>query len=220
VFSCIAVITVKLTPLEDTEFTVTTTLPLVAPAGTGTVIEPGLHPDGAACVPLNETVLDPCVEPKPVPVIVINAPAEPEVGDKVATLGITVNAALLATPPTVTTMLPLPAVAAFGTAAVMEVGLQFVATATVPLKATVLVPCGAPNPNPETVIATPAMPDVDDKLVTVGKTVNNTPLLEPPFTVTTTLPVVAAAGIAKTIDVAFQVVGAAKTPLAVTALVP
>jgi hypothetical protein len=215
------VITVKLTPLDDTAFTVTTTLPLVAAAGTGTVIEPGLQPEGVAGVPLNDTVLDPCVDPKPVPVMVINAPVEPDVGDRLMTLGITVNAApLLATPPTVTTMLPLPPVAAFGTVAVMDVGLQFVAIAAVPLNVTVLVPCVTPNPDPDTVIAVPAMPDVNDKLLAVGTTVNKTPLLAPPLTVTATLPVVAAAGTGTTIAVVFQLVGVATTPLNVTLLDP
>jgi hypothetical protein len=64
------------------------------------------------------------------------------------------------------------------------------------------------------------MPEVADRLLTVGFTLNLTPLLGPPFTVTTTLPVVAAAGTVAAIAVAFQLVGVAATPLNVTVLLP
>jgi hypothetical protein len=62
------------------------------------------------------------------------------------------------------------------------------------------------------------MPDPTDKLVMVGTTVNATPLLGPPFTVTTTFPVVASVGTGTTIDVDFQLVGVAIAPLKVTVL--
>ena len=42
---------------------------------------------GVAPVPLNVTVLLPCVEPKFVPVIVTEVPTGPEVGDKLVMLG-------------------------------------------------------------------------------------------------------------------------------------
>jgi hypothetical protein len=74
-------VTVKLTPLLDTPPTVTTTLPVVAPAGTGTTTFVALQIVGVAAVPLNVTVLDPCVEPKFVPVMVTEAPTAPELGD-------------------------------------------------------------------------------------------------------------------------------------------
>jgi hypothetical protein len=54
----------------------------------------------------------------------------------------------------------------------------------------------------------------------VGGTVKATELLEPPFTVTATLPVVAAVGTATAIDVDFQLVGIAAVPLNNTALLP
>jgi hypothetical protein len=76
---------------------------------------------------------------------------------------------------------------------------------------------------PVIVTEVPAGPEVGDKLVIVGgaKTVNVTPLLATPLTVTTTLPVVAPDGTTATIDVAFQVViEAATVPLNVTVLVP
>jgi hypothetical protein len=61
---------VKTTPLLATPATVTTTLPVVAPAGTGTTMLVALQLVGVAAVPLNVTVLVPCVAPKFAPVIV------------------------------------------------------------------------------------------------------------------------------------------------------
>ena len=53
------VLTVKLTPLLATPPTVTTTFPLVAPAGTGTAMLVALQLVGVAATPLNFTVLVP-----------------------------------------------------------------------------------------------------------------------------------------------------------------
>src|ERR1700676_4785025 len=52
-------VTVKLLPLLGCPPTVTTTLPVVAPVGTGTLILEALQPVGVAAVPLNVTVLLP-----------------------------------------------------------------------------------------------------------------------------------------------------------------
>jgi hypothetical protein len=52
-------VTVKLTPLLACAPTVTTTLPVVAPAGTGTVMLVALQAVGVPVVPLNVTVLVP-----------------------------------------------------------------------------------------------------------------------------------------------------------------
>jgi hypothetical protein len=79
--------TVKLTPLLATPLTVTTTLPVVAPAGTGTLIEVAAQVVGVAGVPLNATVLVPCDAPKLVPLIVTEAPTAPEVGVRLVMLG-------------------------------------------------------------------------------------------------------------------------------------
>jgi len=79
--------TVKLTPLLATPATVTTTFPVVAPAGTGATMLVLLQLVGVAGVPLNVTVLVPCVPPKFVPVIVTNAPTGPEVGERLAIVG-------------------------------------------------------------------------------------------------------------------------------------
>jgi hypothetical protein len=79
--------TVKLTPLLFWPPTVTTTLPVVAPEGTGAIIFVALQLVGAAPVPLKFTVLLPWVEPKLLPLIVTEAPTAPEVGDRVLMLG-------------------------------------------------------------------------------------------------------------------------------------
>jgi hypothetical protein len=71
---------VKGEPLLTCPPTVTTTLPVVAPTGTNTVRLVVLQAlAAAAAVPLNVTVLAPCVVPKLVPMMVIDAPTAPEV---------------------------------------------------------------------------------------------------------------------------------------------
>jgi hypothetical protein len=52
-------VTLNVTPLLAVPPTVTTTLPVVAPAGTGTAMLVALQPVGVAAVPLNVTVLVP-----------------------------------------------------------------------------------------------------------------------------------------------------------------
>ena len=80
------VVTVKFTPLLARPPTVTTTLPVVAPAGTVTAMLVLLQVVAVAAVPLKVTVLLPCVAPKFVPVIVTGVPTAPEVGLRVATI--------------------------------------------------------------------------------------------------------------------------------------
>jgi hypothetical protein len=87
--------------LLATPLTVTTTLPEVAPVGTVATIDVAPQLVAVATVPLNVTVLAPCVVPKFAPVIVIDAPTAPDVGEIVVMLGVatTVNATpLLSTP--------------------------------------------------------------------------------------------------------------------------
>jgi hypothetical protein len=74
-----AAVTVKFTPLLATPPTVTTTFPVVAPLGAGTVMLVALQAVGVPAVPLNVTVLVPCVAPKFVPVIVTAVPTDPDV---------------------------------------------------------------------------------------------------------------------------------------------
>jgi hypothetical protein len=220
-------VTVKAMPLLAAPPTVTTTLPVVAPLGTGTTILLALQLVGTAVIPLNLTVLVPCVAPKFAPAIVTEAPTSPDVGFRLVILGATDDeivkvTPLLATPPTVTTTLPV--VAPLGTGATILVALQLVGTAVIPLNLTVLVPCVAPKFAPVIVTEAPTKPDVGFRLVILGATddeiVKVTPLLATPPTVTTTLPVVAPLGTGTTILVALQLVGTAVIPLNLTVLVP
>jgi len=160
---------VKRTPLLATPDTVTTTFPVVAPAGTGAVILVVLQLVGRATIPLKVTMLVPCPTPKFVPVIVTDVPALPDVGFTLVMLGDTgtVNTTEeLACPPTLTTTLPV--VAPLGTATTMLVALQLVGVAEVPLNVTVLVPCDAPKLAPVIVTDVPTAPEVGLRLVMLG----------------------------------------------------
>ena len=98
---------------------------------------------GVAVVPLNVTVLEPLVAPKPEPLIVIDVPTGPEPGERLVMFGFTLNdAPLLAAPLTVTTM--VPDVAFVGTGTTILVELQLVGVPAVPLNLTVLVPWVVP----------------------------------------------------------------------------
>src|ERR1700730_12289610 len=115
-------VTVKLIPVLAAPPTVTTTLPVVAPGGTAAVMLVALQLVGAATVPLKVTVLVPWLAPKLVPVIVISVPAVAEDWLRLVMLGVTVKLIpLLATPLTVTRMLPV--VAPAGTGAMIPVAL-------------------------------------------------------------------------------------------------
>ena len=129
------VCTTNAAPALATPFTVTTTLPVVAAAGTTVVICVADHAFAVAVTPLNFTVLVPCVDPKFVPVTVTGAPPAPLVGDSdvIAGGGTTVKVAvLLATPATVT--LTAPVVVPVGTVATIDVFDQLVTVAVLLLK--------------------------------------------------------------------------------------
>jgi uncharacterized protein YjeT (DUF2065 family) len=79
-------VTVKVIPLEARPPTVTTTMPVVAAVGTGTLMLVAVQLVGAAAVPLNVTVLVPCVVPKFAPAIVTALPTTPEVGFRLVRL--------------------------------------------------------------------------------------------------------------------------------------
>jgi hypothetical protein len=79
--------TVKPTPLLATPPTAMTTLPVVAPAGTGTTMLAALQLAGVAVTPLNFTVLVPCVAPKFAPLIVTDVPTTPDAGFRFVILG-------------------------------------------------------------------------------------------------------------------------------------
>jgi hypothetical protein len=218
------VVTVKLEPLLAWPPTVTTTLPVTAPAGTGTTMLVPLQLVAAACTPPKVIVLVPCVVPKFAPEIVTAVPITPEFGLKLVMLGpglVTVKLEpLLAWPPTVTTTLPVTA--PVGTDVTMLVPFQLVGMACTPPKVTVLVPCVVPKFAPVIVTAVPITPELGLKFVMLGAgtvTVKLDPLLAWPPTVTTTLPVTAPVGTDVTMLVPLQLVGAACTPPKVTVLV-
>ncbi len=215
--------TVKFTPTLATPETVTTTFPVVAPDGTGTIIFALAQLVGVPGVPLNVTVLVPCVAPKFVPVTVIAAPTAPDVGDKLVIFGTgsTVKLTpLLSTPLANTTTFPV--VAAGGTGTTMLVSLQLAGVPALPLTSTVLLPCVAPKLVPVMVTEVATGPEVGDRLAMVGggTTVKLTAALATPDTVTTTPPVVAPVGTGTTIFAAAQLVGVPSVPLKVTVLVP
>ena len=217
-------VTVKGKELPPAPLTMTTTLPVVAPDGTGTMMLVALQLVGVAGVMLNETELVPCDAPKFVPAMVTEVPTGPDVGFRLVMLGATVTVKvtpLLATPPTVTTTLPV--VAPVGTGTAMLVVPQLVGVAVVPLNVTVLVPCVAPKFAPAIVTDVPTGPDVGFRLVMLGAgvvTAKFTVLLATPPTVTTTPPEVAPAGTGTVMLVVPQLVGAAFVPLNFTVLVP
>jgi hypothetical protein len=66
--------------------TVTTTFPVVAPAGTGATMLVALQLVGVVVVPLNFTLLVPCVVPKFAPEMVTELPTAPDVGLTLAML--------------------------------------------------------------------------------------------------------------------------------------
>ena len=72
--------TVIAEPVPESPSTVTTTFPVVAPAGTTVVMVVSLQKVGVAAVPLNFTVLVPWVAPKLAPVIVTVEPTAPDDG--------------------------------------------------------------------------------------------------------------------------------------------
>lgn len=112
--------------LLATPLTVTSTFPVVAPVGTGTVIEVPLQFVGVPEVPLNVTVLVPRDEPKFAPVTVTAVPTTPPPGEMLLMLGseeVTVKSTpLLFPPPTETTRSPV--VAPAGTATVIDVSVE------------------------------------------------------------------------------------------------
>lgn len=78
-----ATATVNGEPLLASPSIVTTTLPVVAPVGTAATIEFAVQVEiDVAVEPLNVTVLGPCVEPKPIPVITTEAAIAPADGER------------------------------------------------------------------------------------------------------------------------------------------
>ncbi len=152
--------TMNAVTLLATPETVTVIFPVRAPAGTAATILVALQlVIDVAAIPPKVTVLAPCVAPKFVPVMVMDAPTAPEGWLIAVTMaGTTKAATLLGTPDTVTMMGPV--VAPAGTVVTIIVLLQLVGVAAVPLKVTVLVPCVAPKLLPVSVTGEPTAPEL------------------------------------------------------------
>jgi hypothetical protein len=173
-----------------------------------------------AATPLNATVLLPWTASKFKPLIVTDVPIGPAYGDMALMVGQTVKLEpLLLTPLANTVTFPL--VAPLGTDATMDVELQLLMVPCVPLKLTEL--WVVPKLLPEIVTAAPTAPVAGDMpdIAGAGTTVNKTPLLDLPLTVTITLPVVAPLGTSAMMvpDVQLEILGAV-VPLNLTVLLP
>jgi hypothetical protein len=211
--------TTNMEPLLASPPTVTTTLPVAAPGGTGATIADALQPAGVVATPLNATLLPPCALPNDAPLIVTSVPTGPTVGERLAMLGTTLNGtALLATPPTETTTGPLDA--ADGTVTEMLEPLHVSGVAGMPLNETVLAPWTDPKFAPVIVTGVPTGAADGETCAMTGGTVNGTLLLARPRTVTTTGPVVAAAGTDAVMVVDVHALAAAGAPVNVTVLEP
>jgi hypothetical protein len=159
-------ITVKLAEFDATPC-VTITGPVVVPDGTTTTICVLPQLAGVTFVPLK--LILPATEPKFVPWTVMEAPTRAASGEILLMLGAgTVKLTLLlAVPlPEVTTILPLFVSA--GTAVTMEVSLQLVMLAVVPLNETKPVPLIAPKLLPLIVTEVPADPEVGETELMAG----------------------------------------------------
>jgi hypothetical protein len=136
--------TEKFQPLLGAPATVTTTGPVLAPAGTVVVMLLGPQFVGVASTPLKVIVLVPWGFPKLDPPIVTEVPSEPEPGDKLVIAGeVTVKEQVPTWhrfPWPFTANVMGPEVAPGGTAASMVVSLQLVAVVALPLNAKVLFP--------------------------------------------------------------------------------
>lgn len=212
--------TVNVTPLlAMPPAAVNTTLPVVAPVGTVALTSVLLQLVTVADVPLNVTPPLPWEGPRFDPLILTDEPTAPELGLRLMLgAGVTVNVTpLLATPPAAVTT-TFPVVAPEGTTAVMLLPLQLEIVAVVPLNFTPPLPCDDPKLEPAMTIDDPTAPVLGVRLLMLGAgvTVNVTPLLAVPLTVTTTFPVVAPLGTVAVMLVELKLVMVAGVPLKVT----
>lgn len=175
--------------------------------------------------PMDRTLV-PCAAPKLVPVIVIPVATVPLEGDRVVSVGYTVNVTeLLATPPTVTTTDCTPETAAAGTMNDRLVGDQFVAATAAPPNVMLFPAEDAPKLAPEITTVVPAlpmmgkMPDIEGPPATV-----TTKLAVPlwPLTVITTawVPAPRPPGTVASMTPPFHVPATAATPPMVSVEMP
>jgi len=215
-------VTVKPTPLLGMLFTVITTLPLVAVAGTLATTDVLVQLVTVAATPSNVRVLVPWLAPKALPLIVTVVPVGPEAGERLLIEGVAVkNDVLLGAPLTVTMTGDDPEPRPMGAVTAMLLLLQLLTVAAIPAKVTKLVPWLAPKFDPVMVIAVPTGPEMSDRFVITGVTVNVAVLLFKPFTVTTILAFPAGAvGTAIPIAALLQFEGVIGLPAKVTVLEP
>jgi hypothetical protein len=181
------------------------------------MIDPALQLEGVATVPLNATVLVPCVTPKFVPVMVTTDPTAPDVDDNPEMFGVgsTVNTAVLLDSELLVTM-TFPLLEPAGTTTEMLVGLQ--ETICAPIPSNVTTP-DEPKLAPFTVMVVPTGPADGEKLAILGNTVNDAELLlvpAPVFTITCVTPGLARLGREATMEVSVQLTIDATTPAMVT----
>jgi hypothetical protein len=93
--------TTKFAPMLANPATATTTVPEVAPAGTGTTMLEADQDVGVAKVSLKVTVLVPCMAPKFDPAIVMEAPTAPEAGVREVMVGKEIKLLAASAPPDV-----------------------------------------------------------------------------------------------------------------------
>lgn len=165
--------TVRVAPLLAQPFTVISTVPVVAPLGTGIWMLDTPQVVGVTSVLFNVTVLLPCEGPKPAPLTVIVVPADAVPGDKPVITGVIRNdAAVLDTPLTITntSTKPEPRLLGTGTPDIL-VALQDAGMTVTPPTVTTLLPCVLPKSAPVILIVAPTGvggPTVGDNRVMLG----------------------------------------------------
>jgi hypothetical protein len=216
--------TVKVAPFVEKPLTVATTLPVVAPVGTGATMLVPFHELGVPLVPLNVIAL--ATVPKPAPEIVTGVPIGAGFGDIPVITGIAKNDLELLMPPVIlTTTSALPGGRLLGTGTTMVLLPQDDGFPVIPPIVTLLVPWAVPKFVPRIVSGEPTGeggPTVGEMLVMLGgggKTVKDNWFVAISFTVTMRLPVVAPVGTGTVMESPAQVAGLAIVPLKVTTLV-
>lgn len=161
-------------------FTVTTIGPEAAPTGMGNVMLVFDHVDGMAGTPLKVRVLEPCVSPKLVPVMVTGPLMGAVAGETPVITGMTSTVpGGLEIPLTVTTRFAGPAGTPAGSGTVMLVSLQAVGVAFTPPIETALLPWLAPKLVPVMVNGVCTGATLGEIWPTPGVIVNITLLLVP-----------------------------------------
>jgi hypothetical protein len=131
--------TVNVAPFVEKPLTVATTLPVVAPVGTGATMLVPLQEVGVPVVPLNAIAL--ATVPKPAPEIVTGAPIGAGFGDIPVITGIAKNDLELLVPPVIlTTTSALPGGRMLGTGTTIVVLFQDEGFPAIPPIVTLLVP--------------------------------------------------------------------------------